>query len=126
NPPVTGWPAAWGRAMLSGPHPSQLGGEPGMVLEDRITMVSEDCTTSFAQFGTVDASADPGGLIRFLDVANAVSGLRVAKDALMEQLALGRARAALDVGCGAGGDMAEMVRLMLDGTHVLGVDASET
>ena len=97
-----------------------------MVPEDRTTMVSEDCATSPAEFGTVDASADPGGLIRFLDAASAVSGLRAAKDALMEQLALGRARAALDVGCGAGGDMAEMARLMPDGTHVSGIDASET
>jgi ubiquinone/menaquinone biosynthesis C-methylase UbiE len=86
----------------------------------------EDRTTSPAEFGTVDASADPGGLIRFLDAANAVSGLRAAKDALLEQLALGRARTALDVGCGAGGDLAEMARLMPDGTHVSGVDASET
>ena len=97
-----------------------------MVPEDRTTMISEDRTTSPAEFGTVDASADPGGLIRFLDAANAVSGLRAAKDALLEQLALGRARAALDVGCGAGGDVAELARLMPDGTHVSGVDASET
>ena len=89
-------------------------------------MVSEGRTTSPAEFRTVDISADPGGLIRFLDVANTVSGLRAAKDALMEQLALGRARAALDVGCGAGGDVAEMARLMPDGTHVSGLDASET
>ena len=82
--------------------------------------------TSPAEFGTVDAAADPGGLIRFLDAANAVSGLRAAKAALLEQLALVRARAALDVGCGAGGDVAEMARLMPDGTHVSGVDASET
>jgi ubiquinone/menaquinone biosynthesis C-methylase UbiE len=96
-----------------------------MVSEDRTTTVSEDGTTSPAEFGTVDASADPGGLIRFLDAANTVSGLRAAKDALMEQLELGRARAALDVGCGAGGDVAEMAHLMPDGTPVSGVDASE-
>jgi len=74
----------------------------------------------------VDVSADPGGLIRFLDAANAIAGLRAAKSALMEQLVLGRARAALDVGCGVGGDVAEMARLMPDGTHVSGLDTSET
>jgi ubiquinone/menaquinone biosynthesis C-methylase UbiE len=84
-----------------------------------------DRATSPAEFGTVDASADPGSLIRFLDAANAVAGLRAAKGALMEHLALGRARAALDVGCGAGGDVAEMARLMPDGSHVSGLDASE-
>ena len=97
-----------------------------MISEDRTTMVSEDHTTSPAEFGTVDALADPGGLIRFLDAANAVAGLRTAKAALTEQLVLGRARAALDVGCGAGGDVAEMARLMPDGTHVSGLDTSET
>lgn len=89
-------------------------------------MVSEDRTTSPAEFGTVDASADPGGLIRLLDAANTLSGLRAAKDALIEQLALGRARAALDVGCGVGGDVAEMARLMPDGAYVSGLDTSET
>jgi len=84
-----------------------------------------DHTTSPAGFGTVDASADPGGLIRFLDAANTVSGLRAAKDALLEQLALGRARAALDVGCGAGGDVAQMASLMPDGARVSGLDISE-
>jgi len=90
------------------------------------TMVSEDHATSPAEFGTVDVSADPGGLIRFLDAASAIAGLRAAKAALMEQLVLGRARAALDVGCGSGGDVAEMARLMPDGTHVSGLDTSET
>ena len=89
-------------------------------------MVSEGRTTSPAEFGTVDTSADPGGLIRFLDAASAVSGLRAAKDALMEQLALGQAHVALDVGCGTGGDVAEMARLMPNGTQVSGLDSSET
>jgi len=88
-------------------------------------MVSEAHTTP-AEFSTVDASADPGGLIRFLDAARSVSGLSAAKNALLEQLALGQAQAALDVGCGAGGDMAEMARLMPDGAHVSGLDVSET
>jgi hypothetical protein len=66
-------------------------------------MVSEAHTTTPPEFSIVDASADPGGLIRFLDAARSVSGLSAAKGALLEQLALGRAQAALDVGCGAGG-----------------------
>ena len=89
-------------------------------------MVSEDRMTSPAEFGTVDISDDPGSLIRFLDAASAVSGLRAAKLTLMGQLALGQARAALDVGCGAGGDVAEMARLMPDSSHVSGLDSSET
>jgi SAM-dependent methyltransferase len=88
-------------------------------------MVSEDRRMNPAEFGAVDASAEPGGLIRLLDEANTVPGLRAAKHALLEQLALGGARAALDVGCGAGGDVAEMARLMPDGTQVSRIDASE-
>ena len=88
-------------------------------------MVSENRTTGPTGFGAVDTSADPGGLIRFLDAANTLSGLRAAKHALMEQLALRRARAAMDVGCGAGGDVVEMARLMPDDTQVSGLDTSE-
>ena len=62
-------------------------------------MVSEDRTTGPAGFDAVDASADPGGLIRFLDAANTLPELRAAKQALMEQLAFRGARTALDVGC---------------------------
>ena len=89
-------------------------------------MVSEDRTTGPADFDAVDASADPGGLIRFLDAANTLPELRAAKQALMEQLAFRGARTALDVGCGAGGDVVEMARLMPDGTEVSGLDTSET
>lgn len=88
-------------------------------------MVPQDRRMNPAEFGAVDASAEPGGLIRLLDEASTIPGLRAAKQALTEQLALGRARTALDVGCGAGGDVAEMVRLMPDGTRVSGIDASE-
>lgn len=89
-------------------------------------MHQEDHTTRSAQFAAVDTATDPGGLIRFLDAANTLPALRAAKQALLEQLALGRAGNALDVGCGIGGDLAEMARLMPDGTQVSGLDASET
>ena len=89
-------------------------------------MISDDRRAGPAGFNAVDTSADPGGLIRFLDAANATAGLTAAKGALLEQLDLGRARAALDVGCGPGIDIAEMARLMPDGAHVSGVDISET
>jgi ubiquinone/menaquinone biosynthesis C-methylase UbiE len=89
-------------------------------------MVSAERRAGPADFNAVDTSADPGGLIRFLDAANTTAGLTAAKRALLEQLDLGRARAALDVGCGPGIDIAEMARLMPDGAHVSGVDLSET
>ena len=89
-------------------------------------MVSDAHRAGPAGFSAVDTSADPGGLIRFLDAANTTAGLTAAKHALLEQLDLGRARAALDVGCGPGIDIAEMARLMPEGAHVSGVDISET
>ena len=88
-------------------------------------MVSADRRAGPVGFNAVDTSADPGALVRFLDAANTTSGLTAAKHVLLEQLALGRARAALDVGCGPGIDIPEMARLMPDGAHVSGVDISE-
>ena len=89
-------------------------------------MISDDRRAGPVGFNAVDTSADPGGLIQFLDAANATAGLTAAKHALLEQLDLGRARAALDVGCGPGIDVTEMARLMPDDAHVSGVDISET
>jgi ubiquinone/menaquinone biosynthesis C-methylase UbiE len=89
-------------------------------------MIQEEHRIGPAQFDAVDASADPGGLIRFLDAASTLPELRAAKQALMERLAFREARSALDVGCGPGGDVAEMARLMPDGTEVSGLDTSET
>lgn len=90
------------------------------------TPAIEDRTTGPTEFGAVDTSADPGGLIRFLDAANTLPGLRAAKQELMVPLMFGGARTALDVGCGPGEDVAEMARLMPGGTQVSGLDASET
>ena len=79
-----------------------------------------------AEFDAVDASSDPGALIGFLDAATSVTGLGEAKGRLLEQLALGQARTALDVGCGAGADLAAMARRRPPGAQVSGIDASET
>jgi ubiquinone/menaquinone biosynthesis C-methylase UbiE len=79
-----------------------------------------------AEFDAVDASGDPGALIGFLDAAKSVTGLGEAKGRLLEQLALGQARAALDVGCGAGTDLAAMAQRMPSGAQVSGIDASQT
>ena len=79
-----------------------------------------------AEFGAVDTSSDPSALIGFLDAAKSVTGLGEAKGRLLEQLALGQARTALDVGCGTGADLAAMARRMPPGAQVSGIDASET
>jgi len=89
-------------------------------------MIADDRAAGPVSFNAVDTSADLGGLIRFLDAANGTAGLTAAKRALLTQLDLGRARAALDVGCGPGIDIAQMARLMPDDAHVSGIDISET
>ena len=89
-------------------------------------MVRAQSRSGPAESGAIDASSDPGALIGFLDAATPVTGLGEAKGRLPEQLALGQARAALDVGCGTGPDLAAMARRMPSGAQVPGVDASET
>jgi ubiquinone/menaquinone biosynthesis C-methylase UbiE len=78
------------------------------------------------RFGHVDATGDAGGLIAFLDTANALAGLRAAKQVLFDQLRLARAHSVLDVGCGAGADLIAMAgRLPRDG-RATGIDISES
>ncbi len=79
-----------------------------------------------ARFDAVDASGDPHALIGFLDAAASVPGLGAAKRSLLSQLALGQARAALDVGCGSGADLVAMAGSMPPGAEIWGLDASET
>lgn len=85
-------------------------------------MYQEDHTTGSEK--PVGTAMDPSTLIRFLDAARGLPALREAKQSLLDQLALGRARQVLDVGCGIGEDLAEMSRLMPDDAEVSGLDAS--
>lgn len=64
-------------------------------------------------------------MIAFLEAAEAIAGLRALKSAMLERLQLGRARAALDVGCGFGAGVAEMARRMPAGGAATGIDRSE-
>ena len=88
-------------------------------------MVRVDSRSGPAEFGAVDTSGDPGALIGILDAARAIPGLSAAKRGRVKQLALGRAHAVLEVGCGAGTDVAQMARCVPPGAQEGGVDASE-
>lgn len=79
-----------------------------------------------ASFDAVDATGDPHALIEFLDAAVSVPGLGAAKKSLLTHLDLGRARAALDVGCGSGADLVAMAGSMPPGAEIYGLDVSET
>lgn len=74
-------------------------------------MTSDLHTSGPAEFGGVDSSADPGGLIRFLDAASTLPELRAAKLALLKRLVSGKAHTALDVGCGTGADLVEFLEI---------------
>lgn len=77
------------------------------------------------RFGGVDTTGDPGALIAFLDTAKALPGYAAPKHAVLDQLRLGRARCALDVGCGTGADVIAMAERMPDGGRAAGIDISE-
>ena len=87
--------------------------------------VRED-RSDVTRFGHVDATQDAGSLIAFLDTANALAGLRAAKQVLLDQLRLGQARSVLDVGCGTGADLIAMTEWLPRGGQAAGIDVSES
>lgn len=86
-------------------------------------MTPEGAFVDISQFTAVDHVSDPAAMIGMLDRLN--SFLRGPKDTLLDRLSLQRARTALDVGCGTGGDVAQMARRMPAASQAAGLDASE-
>ena len=78
------------------------------------------------RFAHVDMTGDAESLIAFLDTANALAGLRAAKQVLLDQLRLGQARSVLDVGCGTGTDLIAIAERLSQGGRVTGMDVSES
>jgi ubiquinone/menaquinone biosynthesis C-methylase UbiE len=87
--------------------------------------VHED-RSDVTHFSHVDASGDAQSLIAFLDTANALAGLRAAKQSLADQLRLAQARSVLDVGCGTGADLIAMAGQLPPGGRATGIDVSES
>jgi SAM-dependent methyltransferase len=88
-------------------------------------MPATDGDPELYRFSSVDTGPDPGALIAFLEAHQTLAGLRSAKSAMLDQLRLGQARSALDVGCGLGDDLIEMARRLPPGGNATGVDASQ-
>ena len=86
-------------------------------------MSPESTFVDVSQFTAVDQVSDPAAMIEMLDRLKRL--LRAPKDALLDRLAVQGARAALDVGCGTGGDVVEMASRMSQGCEAVGVDASK-
>lgn len=80
---------------------------------------------SISEFQTVDAATSPDALIGYLEVANALPGLRAAKAALLQELRLRPGQQVLDAGCGYGQGSAELAALVGSGGRAVGVDASQ-
>lgn len=77
-------------------------------------------------FHTVDLSDEPAALIAFLQATDELPTFRVLKSAMLEELRLAHARTVLDVGCGVGADLVEMLERMPAGSTATGLDISET
>ncbi len=82
--------------------------------------------TVVAQFTGVDHSPEPHAFVHFMDVANAVPGVRALKPVLNELLRLEAGASVLDLGCGTGDDARELRRIVGPAGRVVGVDVSET
>src|SRR5215471_12436894 len=78
------------------------------------------------RFAHVDMTGDAESLIAFLDTANALAGLRAAKQVLLDQLRVGQARSVLDVGCGTGADLIAIAERLGQGGRATGIDISES
>ena len=89
-------------------------------------MPADEARSDVTRFGHVDATGDAGSLIAFLDTANALAGLRAAKQVLLDQLRLGQARSVLDVGCGTGTDLITIAERLSQGGRATGIDVSES
>jgi ubiquinone/menaquinone biosynthesis C-methylase UbiE len=85
----------------------------------------EKIMTHLAKFGSIDQTRDADYFIRFLDEATAQPSLQAYKQRLTDLLALQPGSRVLDVGCGTGDDARVMVRLVLPGGQVVGIDNSE-
>ena len=82
-------------------------------------------TTRLAEFGRIDATADPDYFVRFLDAACAAASFRAYKRRMIDLLELAPGRVVLDVGCGTGDDVRDMATLVGPGGKVVGIDNSQ-
>jgi ubiquinone/menaquinone biosynthesis C-methylase UbiE len=77
-------------------------------------------------FTTVDHTSDPSFFLRFLDAANALPGVAGWKPDILDALRLERGANVLDIGCGTGTDVFDLVEKVGPAGHVTGVDFSES
>jgi ubiquinone/menaquinone biosynthesis C-methylase UbiE len=76
-------------------------------------------------FTQVDRTKDPDFFIRFMDEAQKPPAIQMSKQLILERVALVPGEAVLDVGCGPGTDVFDMVELVGPSGRLVGLDASE-
>jgi ubiquinone/menaquinone biosynthesis C-methylase UbiE len=73
----------------------------------------------------VDRTDDPDFFVRFIDEAQKPQWIQASKRLMLERIALEPGEAVLDVGCGLGNDLFDMVELVGPAGRLVGLDASE-
>ena len=85
-------------------------------------MTNENVT----DFTSVDQTGDPSFFLRFLEAANRNQSIITAKPIIIDGLRLSGGERVLDVGCGMGADVFDLVARVGPNGHVTGVDLSES
>jgi ubiquinone/menaquinone biosynthesis C-methylase UbiE len=76
-------------------------------------------------FTQVDHTKDPDFFVRFMDEAHKPPAIQASKRIMLERIALAPGEAVLDVGCGPGTDVFDMVELVGPAGRLVGLDASQ-
>ena len=79
-------------------------------------------TTLFSQ---VDRTNDPDFFVRFMDEGHKLPAIQASKRVMLERIGLAPGEAVLDVGCGPGIDVFDMVDHVGPSGRLVGLDASE-
>jgi cyclopropane fatty-acyl-phospholipid synthase-like methyltransferase len=76
-------------------------------------------------FTQVDRTNDPDFFVRFMDEAQQPAGIQASKRLMLERMALASGAAVLEVGCGPGTDVFDLVDTVGPAGRLVGLDASE-
>jgi ubiquinone/menaquinone biosynthesis C-methylase UbiE len=76
-------------------------------------------------FTDVDRTSDPDFFVRFMDEAQKPAGIQISKQIMLERMRVAPGEAILEVGCGPGTDLFDLVRRVGPTGRLVGLDASE-